>query len=257
MRPCVESPFSVRGVEYGGTKPLFCIPLVAEDLTSLLAQAEIAHKASADLIEWRADFNKDISPAKLIQTLTGLRSVHPEEPIIFTLRIKAEGGAQDIPQDTRRNCIISVISSGLADIVDVELCNEPAFLESVIQAARAHCVRVILSAHEFQNTPPDDELFEKIARMKSLDADVAKLAVMPTTAADVLRLMQVTLRARLSYPRLALCTMSMGSLGAISRVAGFLYGSDMSFAAGQTTSAPGQIPIADARAMTDKILLYS
>jgi 3-dehydroquinate dehydratase I len=257
MRPCVASPFSVRGIEYGGAKPLFCVPLVAEEITALMAQAEVAHNASADLIEWRADFGKEISASKLVEYLHSLRSVLKREPIIFTLRIKAEGGAREIPQDTRRECITAVISSGLADIVDIELCNEPSFQEPVFSAAHAHGVRIILSAHDFQNTPANDDMLEQISTMNRLGADVAKIAVMPRTRTDVLRLMQVTQEARRCFPRLALCTMSMGSLGAISRVAGFLYGSDMSFAVGQTASAPGQIPIADARVMADKLLLYS
>ncbi len=257
MRPCVESPFSVRGIEYGGAKPLFCVPLVAQDLASLISQAGVAHDAAADLIEWRADFSQEIGAGKLVEILGSLRSILKSEPIIFTLRIKAEGGAQEIPQDTRRECMTAVILSGLADFVDIELCNEPSFLEAVLGHAHAHGVRIILSAHDFQNTPSNDDLLEKIGRMSRLGADVAKIAVMPRTATDVLRLMQVTLEARNCFPRLALCTMSMGSIGAISRTAGFLYGSDMSFAVGQTASAPGQIPIADARAIVDKLLLYS
>jgi 3-dehydroquinate dehydratase len=33
-----------------------------------------------------------------------------------------------------------------------------------------------------------------------------------------------------------------------------LYGSDMTFAAGAASSAPGQVPIAEARALTDLLL---
>ena len=257
MRPCVESPFLVRRIEYGGAKPLFCVPLVAQDLPNLLAQAAAAHDVSADLIEWRADFSSEIDAAAIVESLRELRSVLDLEPIIFTLRIKAEGGAQEIPQDTRRQCIEAVVSSGLADIVDIELCNDPSFREPVLRVAKEHNVRVILSAHDFLSTPANDEMLEKISAMNRLGADVAKIAVMPRTPTDVLRLMKVTLEARRCFPRLALCTMSMGAVGAVSRVAGFLYGSDMSFAVGQTASAPGQIPIADARAMVDKLLLYS
>jgi len=257
MRPCVESPFMIRGVVYGGENPLFCVPLVGQETASILQQAESALKASADLIEWRADFHGTIEEKELIQSLVALRAVLGEMPIIFTLRIKAEGGAHEIPQEVRKKCIEAVIASRMTDMVDVELCNEPGFLQSVFESARAHGVRVILSAHDFQKTPPDDEMSEKIHRMHAFGADIAKLAVMPRTSADVLRLLQVTLQARLNFPRLALCTMSMGSLGVVSRVAGFLFGSDMSFAVGQEVSAPGQIPIADARAMTVKLLQYS
>jgi 3-dehydroquinate dehydratase-1 len=51
--------------------------------------------------------------------------------------------------------------------------------------------------------------------------------------------------------------MSMGALGSVTRVAGFLYGSDMAFAVGKVASAPGQIPIEDARRSTELLLRYS
>jgi 3-dehydroquinate dehydratase I len=38
-------------------------------------------------------------------------------------------------------------------------------------------------------------------------------------------------------------TMAMGALGGISRIAGGLFGSDITFAMGEDASAPGQIPI--------------
>ena len=54
-----------------------------------------------------------------------------------------------------------------------------------------------------------------------------------------------------------LAIMAMGALGSLTRVAGFLYGSDMAFAVGKEASAPGQIPIADARKLTQMLIRYS
>jgi 3-dehydroquinate dehydratase-1 len=82
-----------------------------------------------------------------------------------------------------------------------------------------------------------------IASMHANGADIAKIAVMTKAPGDVLRLLQVTAEARRIYPGLPLAVMSMGALGSITRVAGFLYGSDMAFAVGKEASAPGQIPI--------------
>jgi len=256
MRPCAEAPFAVRGLEYGGARPLFCIPLVAADLTHLLAQAKAAHELAADLVEWRADFYRDATEAGFVASSRQLRSVLPEEPIIYTLRIKAEGGAQEIPQETRRNCIEAVTASGLVDIIDVELGNESHFLESAVRVAREHGVRVILSFHDFLTTPANGLLLEKIGLMQQCGADVAKIAVMPQTSGDVLRVLEMTLQARQRFPRLPLCTMSMGRLGVLSRIAGFLFGSDMAYAVGQESSAPGQIPITEARALAEGLLKH-
>jgi len=229
---------------------------VAQDLDQLKIQAEIARDLKPDLIEWRADFSQDLTPAGLIQAAKLLRSLVGDIPVIYTLRIKTEGGAQEMAQDARKESIEAVIASGLVDLVDFELCNGPEFCQPVIQLARKHGTRVILSCHDFKATPPNEVLLGTIGAMKHAGADVAKVAVMPQQPGDVLRLLQVTLEARRIFPDLPLVTMSMGALGSITRVAGFLYGSDMAFAVGKESSAPGQIPLADARVMTELLVRY-
>jgi len=246
----------VRGIEYGGPTPLFCVPLAAPDLACLLAKARVAREAAPDLVEWRADYYQDAIPATLVRSLAQLRAVLGNVPMIYTLRSGAEGGAQNIPPETRQACIEAAAASGFVDLIDVELGHEIRLLEPLIRLAHDHAVRVILSFHDFNETPGNEALLDKIRMMDRRDADVGKIAVMPRCAGDVLRLMNVTLEARKAIPRLALCTMSMGSLGVLSRVAGFLFGSDMAYAMAQDKSAPGQIPIGEARAIAQGLLRY-
>ena len=257
MKSTVSSPLRVRGLEYGGPRPLFCIPLVPTDLASLIDQANVAVGLKPDLIEWRADFFRDASPDTLVHAAGVLRDLAGEAAIIFTLRVKQEGGAQDLSQATRRELIAAVLRTRTVDIVDLELANERAFLDVLMPIARASGTRVLLAMHNFNETPASDVLLGHIRTMQALDADIAKLAVMPQTGDDVLRLLQVTAAARREFPALPLATMSMGALGSITRVAGFLYGSDMAFAVGKQASAPGQIPIEDARRTTELLLRYS
>jgi 3-dehydroquinate dehydratase-1 len=257
MKPCVENPILLRGREFGGSKPLFCIPLVAGEPGELVAQAEIAGALEPDLVEWRADFSKDLTPAGMVAAGKLLREVVRDVPVIFTLRKKAEGGAQEMPPASRREAIEAVLRSGSIDVVDLELANEPEFLESLIGVARQQGVRVILAFHDFQGTPKNDELLAMITSMNATGADIAKIAVMPKTPGDALRMLAVTAEARRTFPKLPLALMSMGGLGSITRTAGFLYGSDMAFAVGKEASAPGQIPIKDARLMADLLLRYS
>ena len=257
MRPCVAPPMMIRDVEFGGAKPLFCIPLVAKDRSELLSQAQIAHDLRPDLIEWRVDSYCDLSVENLIESARHLRVLLDRELIIFTLRIQAEGGKAEISQEARASAIDAVLRSGFVDLVDVEMCNGPEFLGPILATARTHGVRVVLSFHDFQATPNDEVLLARITAMIRQGADIAKIACMPHEPGDVLRLLQVTLNARQKFPAVPLCTMSMGGMGCLSRVAGFLYGSDMSFAIGQAASAPGQIPIGEARAMTESLLRYA
>lgn len=257
MRPCMDTPLIIRGAKFGGPKCLFCAPLVAQDLGGVLAQADVAHELKADLVEWRADFFREANVQSIPGVLKRLRDVLPEEPVIFTLRKKSEGGATEMAQDVRRALIEQVAATRLADIIDIELSNEIPWIESVVRAAHENCIRVILSCHDYERTPPDEELQARIGLMKRMGADVAKIAVMPQNHADVLRLLEVTLMARSRYPGLALCTMAMGPLGILSRVAGFLFGSDMAYAIAQASSAPGQIPITEARNLAEGLLKYA
>lgn len=257
MKLTVKGPLRIRDLEFGGEKPLFCIPIVPRDTADLIIQGEAAHNLNPDLIEWRADFLSNQTSSSLLENARSLRKIARSEAIIFTLRAKEEGGAQQLPQSERRSLIEAVLRSGLIDLVDLELASDDSFLNHLMQTARECSVPVILAFHAFDSTPESDQLLSKIGSMASLGASIAKIAVMPRTPEDVVRLLQVTASARRLYPNLPLITMSMGALGSITRVAGFLFGSDMSFALGKSASAPGQIPMEDARKITEMILRYS
>src|SRR4029079_10732603 len=84
------------------------------------------------------------------------------------------------------------------------------------------------------------------ARAARAGADVAKVAVMPGDARDVLTLLDATWQASRSLA-IRRIGMAMGPLGAVSRIAGFLYGSALTFGVGAASSAPGQLAIEDLR----------
>jgi 3-dehydroquinate dehydratase I len=257
MRPCAQPTLTVRGAEFGGPRPLLCVPLVAADTASLVEQAQVARSLSPDVVEWRADSFDEISDDAMRRAGAALRGVLDTHPIIFTLRAKEEGGAKPLAPDLRSAVIQAVLRTRLFDLVDVELFNGSGFFGPIADVARQHGARVILSFHDFQATPAVEILQGTMAEMVRHGADIAKVACMPREPGDVLRLFQATLTTRQAYPAVPLITMSMGQLGVSSRVAGFLFGSDMTFAVGQKASAPGQIPIADLRAMIDGLVRYA
>ena len=65
-------------------------------------------------------------------------------------------------------------------------------------------------------------------------------------AVYVLELLAATSRARETLD-LPLISMSMGGIGSISRIMGWIYGSAATFAVGKSSSAPGQIAIEELR----------
>ena len=80
--------------------------------------------------------------------------------------------------------------------------------------------------------------------MVYIGADIAKIAVMPKNKSDVLELLSATLEAEKKID-IPVVTMSMGKWGMISRISGEFFGSAITFGAGSSASAPGQIPSAD------------
>ena len=106
--------------------------------------------------------------------------------------------------------------------------------------AHRHHVSVILSNHDFTATPDESEMLRRLQHMEELGADIAKIAVMPQSAGDVLTLLSATHKASqsLSCP---VITMSMKGTGLISRLSGEVFGSCMTFGSVGEASAPGQI----------------
>jgi 3-dehydroquinate dehydratase-1 len=102
--------------------------------------------------------------------------------------------------------------------------------------------KIVISHHDFLETPSSEEIQQLLEEMESTKADIVKLAVMPNAKDDVKRLLGETLSFHIRYPDRLLITISMGELGKISRTEGERVGSCVTFGAGKNASAPGQIP---------------
>lgn len=254
MRLQSEKKVTVRSKVIGGPDPLICLPLVAETKADLLSQAKELTALAPDLLEWRIDgYNRVEDVGDSLQALRQLRAAIGEIPLIFTCRIDAEGGFKNIDQQVRLELILETIRAGEADIIDVEICNDAGFRNKVTEACRSHGAKLIFSYHNFNETPSEAFIVEKLLEARQLDADIAKVAVMPKDYADVLTLLSATLKARTEGLGIPIVTMAMGPEGAVTRLAGGLFGSDITFAIGKQASAPGQIPIGVLRKAMDAL----
>jgi 3-dehydroquinate dehydratase-1 len=194
-----------------------------------------AKKLGADLLELRIDLLDDYSEAvSLLQEIkkTGL-------PVIITNRMKQEGGAWENSEDERIGLLLSLMS--LADAVDIELCAKD-------RDARKSGKTVIISTHDFKKTPPYDAMKSVLDKSFAAGADIAKLAVMPGSFDDVLRLLDVTLHAKG-----AVCTIAMGDIGKHSRVIAQVYGSVMTYGSVDTATAPGQLRVDELKTILELI----
>lgn len=250
---------TIKQKQFGAGTPLVCVPLVGNNEEALLAQAnaivQASKEATIDVVEFRGDFFEGLGDLDRLKFLMEkLRTILVEQILLFTIRSRNEGGevlAFESPSLAEINKF--VIEQTLADIVDVELFSGDASVASLIEAAKAHNVRIIMSNHDFHATPSEDTIVERLCRMQELGADIAKIAVMPQTKQDVLTLLSATERMQREFAKVPLVTISMGGLGAISRVSGEIFGSAMTFATLAHASAPGQIPVAELQKMMDNI----
>ena len=145
----------------------------------------------------------------------------------------------------------AVIDTGMADFIDVEVFMDRDITASLVEYAHSRGVAVIGSNHHFHETPAKEEMVDILRKMQELDADIPKLAVMPANKRDMLALLEATLEMSEDFADRPIITMSMGRDGMISRVAGEIFGSAMTFGAVKKASAPGQI---EAKALSN--LLY-
>lgn len=254
MRLEASKPIMLKNKVFGGNKPLICVPLISIDQISLINDIDEVISLEPDVIEWRLDYFEDFKDfSKVNKILKLLKSKAGEIPIIFTCRSHFEGGYRKIEDEIRLELFKNVIESGNADAVDVELAFGREKIDDIKSLKAKNGVRLILSYHNFSETPSEEFIIEKIKNQISSGADIAKVAVMPNNQGDVLKLLNATYRARMRVTN-PLITISMDSLGIISRLAGWMFGSDMTFAAGDKASAPGQVPIGEMRMFIDRIM---
>jgi hypothetical protein len=98
-------------------------------------------------------------------------------------------------------------------------------------------------------------MVSRMVAMQQAGADLPKLAVMPQSRADVLELLAATAEMTDHHPETPVITMSMGALGAVSRLCGEAFGSAMTFANPGTASAPGQVGLDVVNAVLDSLRL--
>ncbi len=238
----------------GGRVPLVCAPLVAADREALLREAAAVAAKRPDVVEWRADFFEGAARTDdVLEVARAIAAAAGGAPLLFTLRSPAEGGRPTGMTPEQVVALYEAVSAGGdVDLVDFELGNGPGSVRRVREAARRADVRLILSRHDFDRTPPAEELGRSFREAERQGADVAKIAVMPRSRADVLTLLSAVHEADEEL-RIPIVGVSMGPLGALTRVCGWMFGSALTFAVGERSSAPGQLAIDDLRSAVEAL----
>lgn len=236
--------------------PKICAPITGRTEETVLKQAEEIAVSGADLAEWRVDFYEGFdNEEKIRRILKALKQKLGQIPLIFTFRTKAEGGNCQIEKEDYVKLNLLAAQSGCINFVDVEILFSGLDAAALIAQIQGFRALVIASNHHFDRTPSKEELSGIFDSMEAAGADIYKAAVMPETFADVTGLMAFTWEQSRRRPR-PLVTMSMGELGAITRMSGETFGSAITFGTVGEASAPGQIPVSKLREIIKNVHRY-
>lgn len=240
------NPVVVRGLQIGEGTPKICVPIVEKNEENIIEEAKKILDSPADLVEWRADWFEEIFDFnKVSNVLKSLREILGNIPILFTFRTKEEGGEKSINEAEYLELNKKVIDSGYVDLVDIQIFQFQDITDELISYAHAIGAKVIVSNHDFQKTPKEEEIVFRLTMMQETEADILKMAVMPNSNRDVLTLLSATEKVVKENVTKPVVTMSMSEKGMISRIAGETFGSAITFGTVGQASAPGQFPASE------------
>jgi 3-dehydroquinate dehydratase-1 len=156
-------------------------------------------------------------------------------PVILTLRAANEGGGWNGSMEDRSALLTRAMPSVSA--VDIELSNGVS--PKIREDAKKRGVTLLISFHDFDRTPPIDELLSRVSEARAEGADIAKIATTVNSAEDIAALSTLTINASKESP---LCVIGMGSQGVSTRVTLPAIGSALAYGYLDRPSAPGQLP---------------
>lgn len=198
-----------------------------------------AHPAiqEADMVEYRADMHPTGDISALQADSEYLRETL-QKPVLLTLRDAQEGGGFTGDNEQRETCISALVP--YVDAVDIEV-RHAYLVPQLLPLLTDHLC--VLSAHYFDQTPPDSLLSDVIERGCTAGADVIKIAAHCATAQDALRLLSLPGK----YPEISLAIVGMGLFGPAMRMIAPQFGSVLGYAPTGAPVAPGQLSLSALR----------
>ncbi len=218
-----------------------CVPVMGKTTEEVLQQLKSVVAMEPDIIEWRGDFFETDNNEGYLNVLKQMKDVNENIPVIFTIRTDSEGGNKKIGWNEYCDLCLFIAEKGKefnVEFVDVEVFKDDKANE-LINSLHEKGMNVIGSNHHFDKTPDKEEMVKILSTIEKSGADVCKLAVMPRDKKDVEVLIEASKETdeKIKAP---IITMSMGELGAVTRVIPKITKTSVTFAAGVSASAPGQ-----------------
>ncbi|KAF5206723.1 Shikimate dehydrogenase (NADP(+)) [Thalictrum thalictroides] len=215
---------------------LICAPLMGETVDEMLSLMNKAKTSGADLVEIRLDYINNFDAYRDLEVLINMCPL----PTLFTYRPKWEGGQYEGDENMRLHAFQLAMELG-ADYIDVELQVAHEFISS-IREKKPEKFKVIVSSHNYNNTPSVEDLGILVAKIEASGADIVKIATTAVDISDVARMFQIT-----KHSQVPIIGLVMTEKGLMSRILCPKFGGYLTFGtleAGKV-SAPGQPTVDD------------
>jgi len=159
-----------------------------------------------------------------------------DKPLIATCR-------PEITEDKLRVKLLKAAIDEGADYVDVEFDATKEVKPELIEYAKTHNCKVIISYHNFTDTPDKTELYAIIDSSFIEGADIVKIATTAQCESDCAKILSIYEH----YPSNNLVALAMGETGKITRVANLFLGSPFTFASisEEQKTASGQLTVSE------------
>ena len=222
-----------------------CVPLTCETFEDVINYVKDAEQGGADLVEIWLDslpftYGKSRKDQKLMNELCGLIDL----PILCVNKAGEEKGSCGQPEAERVGLLAKAVMAGV-DYIDVGIHTDPELVQLLVDTIEEQggMTQLIISYHNFETTPPHEELEEIVNQAKERGADVVKIATYATSESDNQTLF--TLLDFIQQQGIRGIVVCMGGYGKASRIHATEHGSIWTYAAldENLKTAPGQITL--------------
>ncbi|XP_010486142.1 PREDICTED: bifunctional 3-dehydroquinate dehydratase/shikimate dehydrogenase, chloroplastic isoform X2 [Camelina sativa] len=215
---------------------LICAPLMANSIDKMVIEMFKAHELGADLVEIRLDALTVFNPLEDLKTIIQQCPL----PTLFTYRPKWEGGHYEGNDNERQDVLRLAMELG-ANYVDIEFQVASEFIKS-IHGKKPENFKVVVSSHNYNDTPSVEDLKDLVARIQQTGADIVKIVTTAVNITDVARLFHITSNSQVPTIGLA-----MGERGLISWILSSKFGGYLTYATleSEKMNAHGQPTVND------------
>lgn len=210
---------------------LIAVPLSDSNFEENL---ELCKRGGADIIELRVDLFQNKDPEHVLELLNRVHQAGLKT--ILTIRSPEEGGHL---VEKRLDIFREV--SPYSDYTDIELSSQDIISE-VRDIVKQSGKRLIVSYHNFELTPPSWILKEVFREARRWSADIVKVSVMARSYEDTAKLL--CLGKEEDGEKILI---AMGEWGRLSRIAGPVFGSVITYSFVGSAVAPGQMDLESLR----------